>query len=183
MVCDCDDGDCNNGIVDGDCNGGVVDGDFDAGYNGLDKVYGCDIGDDGGYNCDYGDDGGYNCDYGDDGGYNCDYGVGDNGCQGNNVANISVITSVVLNCFHFPVSWHFLGDDFKDHDPLGALRLVTSLCIRSIAITIPTLWTDAVIRMIPRWTTTCARVRTTQVIVDTWFITACRWSLNTDKTI
>ena len=56
MVCDCDsdDGDCNNGIVDGDCNGGVVDGDFDAGYNGFDKVYGCDSGDDGGYNCDYG---------------------------------------------------------------------------------------------------------------------------------
>ena len=94
---------------DGDCNGGMVDGDFDAGYNGLDKVYGCDSGD--------------------DGGYNCDYGVGGNGCQGDNVANISVITSVVLNCFHFPVSWHFLGDDYKDHNPLGALRLVTSLCI------------------------------------------------------
>ena len=46
MVCDC------NGD-DGDCNGGMVDGDFDAGYNGLDKVYGCDSGDDGGYNCDY----------------------------------------------------------------------------------------------------------------------------------
>ena len=35
--------------------------------------------------------------------------------------NSSVLTSAILNCFHFPASRHFFNDNYKDHNSLGAI--------------------------------------------------------------